>query len=170
MGLLKSLKRVATCQAFMLLLVSFCMSCPTFAQSTTEAAGAASSSAGMTAGTKAPVVLAGPSSTGNGSPYIAPREGPPPEETNRKTLEERAGKDAAKLLLRSVPTGARVYVNELFVGQTPLLLILPPGKYKVQMRGERQELGERLVGLLPNDTQNLTIPLTPRYPARISVR
>jgi hypothetical protein len=38
------------------------------------------------------------------------------------------------------------------------------------MRGERQELGERLVGLLPNDTQNLMIPLTPRYPARISVR
>ena len=167
-ALLKSPKRTAKCLC--LLLVSFCLSRPTFAQSTTEAAGAASSSAGMAAGTKAPVVLAGPSSPGNSSPYITPQEGPPPEETNRKTLEGRAGKDAAKLLLRSVPSGARVYVNELFVGQSPLLLILPPGKYKVQMRGERQELGERLVGLLANDTQNLTIPLTPRYPARISVR
>jgi hypothetical protein len=38
------------------------------------------------------------------------------------------------------------------------------------MRGERQELGERLVGLLPNDTQNITIPLILRYPSRISVK
>ena len=140
-----------------------------FAQAATEAAGATSTSAGMMTGAKAPAVSPKPAAAENNS-YLAPREGPPPEETNRKTLQEGAGKDAAKLLMRSVPSGARVYVNELFVGQAPLLLIVPPGKYRVQMRGERQELGERLVGLLPNDTQNITIPLILRYPSRISVK
>ena len=140
-----------------------------FAQAATEAAGATSTSAGITTGAKPPAVSPKPATAEN-DPYLATREGPPPEETNRKTLEEGAGKDAAKLLLRSVPSGVRVYVNELFVGRSPLLLIVPPGKYRVQMRGERQELGERIVGLLPNDTENVTIPLTLRYPSRITMK
>jgi hypothetical protein len=57
----------------------------------------------------------------------------------------------------------------VFVGRTPLLLIVPPGKYKVEMRGKREEVGERLVGLLPNETQDLALTLASRYPARISV-
>jgi hypothetical protein len=90
--------------------------------------------------------------------------------TNRKALEQRAGKDAAKLMLRSVPSEALVYIDGKSVGRTPLLLIVPPGKYKVEMRGQREGFGERLIGLLPNETQELALTLVLRYPARISVQ
>ena len=171
MGLKSPRKRVARslCRIVLPVCVPFVVPHLVFAQAATEAAGATSTSAGMTTGAKAPAVSP-KSATAENDSYLAPREGPPPEETNRKTLEEGAGKDAAKLLLRSVPSGVRVYVNELFVGRSPLLLIVPPGKYRVQMRGERQELGERIVGLLPNDTENVTIALTLRYPSRITMK
>jgi hypothetical protein len=58
----------------------------------------------------------------------------------------------------------------MFVGRTPLLLIVPPGTYKVEMRGQRAEYGERLVGLLPNETQQLVLTLALRYPAKITLR
>ncbi len=171
MGQLKSRRQTAALYLCSSLLLSVPFIAPylVFAQAAAETAGATSTSAGMTTGAKAPAVSPKPATAENNS-YLAPREGPPPEESNRKTLEAGAGKDAAKLLLRSVPSGARVYVDELFVGRAPLLLMVPPGKYRVQMRGERQELGERVVGLLPNDVQNITIALTLRYPSRISVK
>jgi hypothetical protein len=88
-------------------------------------------------------------------------------ETNRKALEQRAGSDAAKLQLRSVPAHAMIYVDGKLVGMAPQLLTLPPGKHKVEMRGQHQESGERLVGLLPNETQEVTLKLEVRYPASI---
>lgn len=104
------------------------------------------------------------------SPHIPAREGPPRGETNRRALEQRAGNDAAKLLLQSVPSDAEINIDGMFVGRTPLLLIAPPGTYKVEMRGQRAEYGERLVGLLPNETQQLVLTLALRYPAKISIR
>jgi len=104
------------------------------------------------------------------APAEVTRDGPPPDETNRKALEQRAGKDAAKLVLRSVPSDALIYIDGKFVGRTPLMLIVPPGKYKVEMRGQRDGYGDRLIGLLPNDTQQLALRLELRYPAKISVR
>jgi PEGA domain len=140
-------------------------------QAAVEAAGAASSSAGATtAVTKAlPASLPHPA-TESQSPYIPAREGPPLDETNRRALEQRAGKDAAKLLLQSLPSEALIFIDGALVGRTPLLLIVPPGKYKVEMRGQREEFGERLVGLLPNETQQLALTLALRYPTSISVR
>lgn len=91
-------------------------------------------------------------------------------ETNRKALAQGAGKDAAKLLLKSVPAEAMIFLDAVFVGRAPQLLTLSPGKHKVEMRGPHEEFGERLVGLLPNDTQQLTLTLAVRYPASISVR
>ncbi|HET9401115.1 MAG TPA: PEGA domain-containing protein [Candidatus Acidoferrales bacterium] len=91
-------------------------------------------------------------------------------ETNRKALEQGAGKDAAKLMLKSAPADAMIYIDGMFVGRAPQLVTLSPGKHKVEMRGQRGEFGERLVGLLPNETQQLTLTLTIRYPAKISVR
>src|SRR5215472_16070096 len=38
--------------------------------------------------------------------------GPPPAEVNRKALESNSGQHAAKLLLRSVPANAEVFVND----------------------------------------------------------
>jgi hypothetical protein len=98
------------------------------------------------------------------------RQGPSPDEANRKALEQQAGKDAAKLVLQSVPSGAMTYLDGTFVGRTPLQLIVAPGKYKVEMRGNLEEFGERLVGLLPSETQQLTLELAVRYPAKISAR
>lgn len=90
--------------------------------------------------------------------------------TNRKALEQRAGKDAGKLLLRSSPGEALIYIDGTPVGRAPLLLIVPPGKYKVEMRGPREAFAERIVGLLPNETQQVALTLLLRYPAKISVQ
>lgn len=104
------------------------------------------------------------------SPHLLERTGPPPSEINRREFEENAGENAGKLLLRSVPSGAEIFVNDLLVGQTPMLLVISPGKYKIAMRGPRDESGHATVGVLPKETQNVVIHLTQRYPASISTR
>ena len=154
----------------LLLVLSIAPTCSR-GQAGVETAGADSASAGATtAATKVlPVPLPHPE-TDSKFPYITAREGPPPDETNRRALEQRAGKDAAKLLLQSVPNDAMIHIDGMFVGRTPLLLIVPPGKYKVEMRGKREEFGERLIDLSPNETQQLALTLVLRYPARISLR
>ena len=105
------------------------------------------------------------------SQHLLARQGPPPDEANRKAFEESAGRDPGKLLMRSTPTGAQIFVNGRLVGRAPLLMILAPGKYKVEMRGQRQDYGERTVGrLLPNETQDIALTLSPLYPTRVSTR
>jgi hypothetical protein len=94
---------------------------------------------------------------------------PSPETVNRQALEQRAGQDAGKLLLRSVPAGAQVWIDGALIGNTPMLLIVAPGKYRVEMRGQRLEHAERAVALLPHETVELALPLVPRYPTRVSV-
>ena len=54
---------------------------------------------------------------------------------NRKALEDQAGKNAAKLMLRSVPDKSSVRIDGKPVGKTPLLLIVQPGVYVVEMEG-----------------------------------
>jgi hypothetical protein len=138
-------------------------------QAAVETAGAASSSAAMA--TSAPKVL--PKSLpnpaiGNNSPSLPVSRGPSLDETNRRNLERRAGKDAAKLLLQSVPNEARIDIDGSFVGRTPLLLIVPPGKYKVEMRGQQREFGERLIELQPNETQQVALTLALHYSASVT--
>lgn len=154
------------------LLLALCFA-PTCArgQAGVEAAGAGSASAG--AATAAAKVLPAPlphPGTDSKLPYLPAREGPPPDEMNRRAIEQRAGKDAAKLLLQSVPSDAMIYIDGMFVGRTPLLLIVPPGKYKVEMRGKREEFGERLVDLSPSQTQQLMLTLALRYPTNITAQ
>lgn len=139
-------------------------------QAAAEAAAATSSSGVAASGAKAaPIRDINPQQQGS-SPHLLARQGPPPDETNRKAFEEGAGKDAGKLLMRSTPTGAQIFVNGRLVGRAPLLLILAPGKYKVEMRGQRRDYGERTVGLLPNETQDVALTLSPLYPIRVSTR
>jgi hypothetical protein len=95
--------------------------------------------------------------------------GPPPEDMNRKSFEDKAGQQAGKLLLRSVPSGAEILIDSLPVGRTPLLMIIAPGKYKVDMRGPRQEYGSSVVGLMANETATVAINLSPRYPTSITI-
>jgi len=104
------------------------------------------------------------------SPHLMARTGPPPEEVNRKEFQDNAGENAGKLLLRSVPSGADIFINELLVGRTPLLMVIAPGKYTIDMRGPRQESGRSTVGVVPKETQTIVINLNPRYPTSISIR
>jgi hypothetical protein len=108
-------------------------------------------------------------STETNSAYIRVPVGPPADEVNRKALEQQAGSDTAKLLLRSVPTDAIVYVDGMFVGRTPLLLILPPGKRQVEMRGQRQDTGAGVIELAPKETRQFELTLTARYTANVTV-
>ena len=90
-------------------------------------------------------------------------------EANRQALETHAGKDAAKLMLRSIPNGAYVRINGKIVGRTPLLLIISPRQYKLTMDGTRMEHAEQQVDLLPHETREYTLTLKPRYPTRVEV-
>lgn len=110
------------------------------------------------------------SSKQKGSGNLIAPSGPPRDEINRRHFERHAGKDAGKVLFRSVPSGASIFVNHLLVGHTPLLMFIAPGKYEVEMRGTRQETGHRTLGVMPKETQKLTIDLHPRYPASVSIR
>ena len=115
------------------------------------------------------VALAAPAAE-TGSPHLVAHNGPPAEEVNRKLLEEKAGIDAAKLLLRSSPSGAQIFINSAFVGHTPLLLMVAPGKYTIEMRGQRDDTAKRTLGLMENETQEITLNLATNYPAKISTR
>ena len=104
------------------------------------------------------------------SPHMLERSGPPPDEVNRKEFEDNAGVNAGKLFLRSVPTGADVFVDGLLVGKAPLLIVIAPGPYKIEMRGSRDDSGHANVGVMPKETRAVTIELKQRYPSSISLR
>jgi PEGA domain len=112
---------------------------------------------------------ASPATGGAGGSLIAP-SGPPPDEVNRKHFEINAGRDAGKVLFRSDPSDAQVFVNHLLVGHTPLLMFLAPGEYGLDMQGPRQETGHRMVGVIPKETQTVLIDLNQRYPTTVSLR
>jgi PEGA domain len=96
--------------------------------------------------------------------------GPPRAEPNRKALEPDAGRHPGKLLLRCAPGNAEVFVNNLMVGRSPLLLIVAPGQYKVGMRGDHLEWGDETVVVPADETQVVLIHLKPRYPSSITLR
>jgi hypothetical protein len=106
----------------------------------------------------------------NTSPHLAEQTGPPRDEVNRQDFEDNAGEKAGKLLLRSVPSGAEIFINGLLVGRTPMLMVIAPGKYTIEMRGPRQESGHSTIGVMPKETQTVVINLNQRYPASIAIR
>jgi PEGA domain len=106
----------------------------------------------------------------NKSPHLASTSRPSPEITNRQALEQRAGQDAGKLLLRSTPNGGQVWIDGACVGNSPMLLILAPGKYQVEVRGKRLERATRTVDLLPHETREVSLTLAARYPTSVTVR
>jgi hypothetical protein len=117
----------------------------------------------------APIMASAAKSSGGSAHIIAP-DGPPPEELNRKALEADAGPDAGKLLIRSTPSGAQIFINDAYVGHSPMLLIVPPGDYKIEMRGGRLETGSKTVGLLPNQTQDVALTLKQLYPSQVPMK
>jgi hypothetical protein len=139
------------------------------AQAIVEAAGATANSGTTASSVKSAKAPSIDTEKAVSSHLIAPA-GPPADEANRKALEDEAGPDAGKLMLHSVPSGAQIFINGLFVGRTPLLLVVRPGKYKLEMRGQRQDYGKRNIGLLPHETQDIIVTLGALYPGRVSTR
>jgi len=98
--------------------------------------------------------------------HLAVTIDPALEAENRRKLEENAGEDAGRVLLRSVPGEAQVWVEDSLVGKTPLLLILAPGTYPVKLTTLGASAEQR-VAVLPRESQVVLIRLRVRYPAEI---
>jgi hypothetical protein len=152
-----------------LLLLTSAFATSACGQAVAEAAGATSVSATAASSAKATTMpkypAPGASST---SPHLVASSAPAPEVTNRKTFEAHAGKDAGKLLLRATPVEAQIWVDGKIVGKTPMLLVLAPGKYEIEMRGARGQTGRHSVDLLPRETRELAVKLEQLYPGRVS--
>lgn len=102
--------------------------------------------------------------------HLPARSGEPLEVMNRRELERQAGNDAGKLLIRSSSAEATAWINGKRVGGTPLLLLLAPGQYKVELRGSRSEFAQGNVDLLPNETREFVMELEQRYPSQVRLR
>jgi PEGA domain len=166
-----------------LVLASSCL----YAQAAAEYGGATSGIAGSISGTnlmrnvpvpnmnangnKPSVILSQPTNSAGANPnYIfdSMKQGSVAE--NRKAFEDRAGKNAAKLMLRSTPTQAAVTINGKPVGKTPILLVISPGQYDVVMNGQRMEHAEEKVDLLPNETREFLLTLKQLYPTSVRIQ
>jgi PEGA domain len=140
---------------------------PPAASAATPAPAAAPAAASPTAPAAAPAAAPDKTSTLMNLPE---RTGPSLEDKNRQEFEKKAGEQGAKLLLRSEPTDAEIYLNGLYVGHSPLLMVVAPGKYDVEMRGPRHETEHSKVGVMPKETQTVLLKLNSEYPGSISVR
>ena len=143
---------------------------PSKAQAIAEAAGATSVAATAGSSIKPPAFSTTPAAAAAPSAHLPLPVGPPPDVVNRRNLEQHAGHDAARLLLRSNPPGSQVWINSSFVGSTPMLLVLAPRTCQLELRGPRQESATRTVDLLPRETRELATTLTAHYPNRVIIR
>jgi len=88
---------------------------------------------------------------------------------NRRALEARAGKDAAKLTLRSAPNRAWVWIDGKEIGITPLQLVVAPSVYKVEMKGRQMDFGRKQVELHPKEAREVLLTLQPLYPTHVEL-
>ena len=167
--------------ALLLILASSCA----YAQAAVEYGGATSGIAGSiartnlmknvqipdTTGSKPSVLMTKPTgSSGVNKNYIFDSMKQGSVAANRKAIESRAGKNAAKLMLRSKPSEAEVKIDGKPVGKTPLLLVLPPGQYHVVMNGKRMDHAEQKIDLLPKETREFLLPLKQLYPTSVQIQ
>ena len=114
--------------------------------------------------------FASPAQQKSPATHLSARVGVSNSDANRQALEQAAGEDAGKLLLRSTPTKAAVWIEGKWVGSTPLLLVLAPGAYRVELRGSRMEFTEQRVDLQARETREINIALEQRYPSHVRLR
>lgn len=133
-------------------------------------AGSPAPAPGSTAQASSPAQAGSAARPGSKFKYLPARSGEPVDAANRKELERQAGSDAGKLLLRANSAPAAAWINGKLVGNTPLLLLLAPGQYRVELRGARSEFAQGTVDLLPNETRELVMELEQRYPSQVRLR
>jgi len=138
-------------------------------QATSETA-AAGSVSGANSSEAKPVPLSASPAESHPNAYTQLNAGSNPATLNRQILGREAGRDAAKLLLRSEPSGAQAWIDGLFIGKTPVLLLLAPGKHRIEIYGPRQKSASRALELLPRETSDVAVKLTVRYPTNVIVR
>lgn len=155
--------------ATLLLGISLCV----WAQGSAEYAGAVSTAAGAAASSKTSKqkIDFPTSSKGKGKfRHLPEGASESPAEENRRKLEETAGEDAGTVLLRSEPTGARVWIEDKLVGTTPLLLVLSPGGYQVELRGKRMGVLKEEIEILPKEKHEFVFSLPSRYPSEVRLQ
>ena len=166
--------------SLLLILASNCL----YAQAAAEYGGATSGIAGSISGTNLMKKVTVPDMTANGnksSVLMTKSDGSNPNyifdsmkqgsvAENRKALENHAGKNAAKLMLRSTPTHADVKIDGKPVGKTPILLVVAPGQYDVAMNGQRMDHADQKIDLLPNETREFLLPLKQLYPTSVKIQ
>lgn len=162
-------KVVPTISKFLgMCLVSALLTFPALGQAVAEGAGTTSVSSGITASPKTTLTpTTPPSNAPSGSAHLPSDPTPPSQEKNRRDLEAKAGKNPGKLLIRSSSGEAQIWIDGKPVGKTPLLLIIAPGKYDIELRGPRAETARSEVALLPKETRELNVRLELRYPTRV---
>jgi len=96
--------------------------------------------------------------------------GPSAATLNCRALKERAGSEAAKLSVRSVPDRSQVWVDGLFVGTTPMELELAPGAHQVEVDGTGMKIHRQTIELNPKQSQELVVQLESRYQTKIVLR
>jgi hypothetical protein len=47
-------------------------------------------------------------------------------------------------------------------------MVVAPGRYKIDLRGPREESGHQTVGVMPKETETVVINLNQRYPGVVS--
>jgi PEGA domain-containing protein len=125
-------------RSFLLVLFIFVAVSSVQAQGAAEYAGVTSAVATAAAGAKIkakpptlPSAKEGPRAS---APQPVVRSGEAAATANRQALEGRAGPDAARVLLRSMPEQVQVWIDARFVGSTPFELKLAPGHHEILMR------------------------------------
>jgi PEGA domain len=174
-----ALSRVAAACAVAVALVVLLSAHPAAAQATVEYGHVASGSGSALTGLSNKLNSALPSE--NKPSYVVVPNNQPGlmavtednlEAANRLALQRRAGQDAAKLSLKSVPGKAVVRIDGKPVGVTPLVMSLAPGTYQIAMEGPRMESGKQQLTLGAKETHAVELRLSaaPRYPSSIRLQ
>ena len=145
------------------------------AQAIAETATTTALSAGTTAAAaktiRFPSVEITGGSGGSGtSSHLQTPSGPPPQIINRRAFEQQAGPEAGKLLIRSGTSISYVWIDDKYVGPTPVSLALAPGKHHLFLRGPRNESGDSVVDVPPRGTREVAPALTTPYRSKFTIR
>ena len=150
----------------------------TLAQSSAEYGAATSTSGTATARAKVPfpkmtLPTAKPGQGGATAPAVSgnPAGMPTADEaaaSNRFALQRSAGTEAAETSLRSVPDHVLVWIDMRFVGATPIMLKLAPGRHRVRMSAPNLQPVDESLELAPKQPKEVLLSLTPRVAATAS--
>lgn len=66
-----------------------------------------------------------------------------------------------QVMLQSEPSGARIFIDGTFKGETPLALKLPAGKYEVKLTADKYFDWEAQIEVEKGKEQDISIPLLP---------